>query len=202
MSCHLGYARTVPCRRAEPFGETFLRDALRRLFAADVAGVRDTYLATLDALRRRELPTYDVSSRVRLTKSPAKYAETRESRREFAYEALLASGRTHWRVGDRVRVYRTRTGTGAVAPSPDDAVAGSSDPRDYDVDHYARVLRDNFAVRLARALTPADFAAVFADANQLSLFAPSTTEMRPVLNSRPGLTGAEDAMAGAPAIAS
>jgi DNA polymerase, archaea type len=53
------------------------------------------------------------------------------------------------------------------------------------VDHYARVLRDNFAVRLFRALTPADFAAVFADANQLSLFAPSTAAMRPVLTPRP-----------------
>jgi DNA polymerase I len=169
--------------RAEPFGETFLRAALRRLFAADVAGVRDTYLATLDGLRRRELPTYDVSSRVRLTKSPAKYAETRESRRELAYEALLASGRTHWRVGEKVRIYRTQAGGGAVAPVVED---GDADPRDYDVDHYARVLRDTYAARLARALTPSDFAAVFADSDQLSLFAPSTASMRPILDTRPG----------------
>jgi len=171
--------------RAEPFGEAFLRDALRRLFAADVTGVRDVYLATLGALRRRELPSHDVSSRVRLTKSPAKYAETRESRREFAYEALLASGRTSWRVGERVRVYRTRGGGGAVVPSPDDVVGEVVDPRDYDVDHYGRVLRDTFAARLARALTPTDFAAVFADPDQLNLFAPSTAEMRPVLVARP-----------------
>jgi hypothetical protein len=171
--------------RAEPFGEAFLRDALRRLFAGDVAGVRDVYLAVLDALRRRELPTFDVSSRVRLTKSPAKYAETRETRKEFAYEALLASGRTSWRSGDRVRVYRTQSGAGAVVP-PDDAWPGGADPRDYDVDHYARVLRDNFAARLARALTPEDFAAVFADPNQLSLFAPPLAAMRPVLEARPG----------------
>ena len=59
--------------RAEPFGEAFLRRAIARLLVGDVAGVRDAYLATLDALRRRELPTYDVSSRVRLTKSPAEY---------------------------------------------------------------------------------------------------------------------------------
>jgi DNA polymerase I len=167
--------------RAEPFGEAFLRQALVRLFAADVSGVREAYLATLDALRRRELPTYDVSSRVRLTKSPAKYAETRESRRELAYEALLAGGRTSWRVGDRVRVYRTQAGGAAVAPSVDDEAAGRADPRDYDVDHYARVLRDTYAARLARALAPSDFAAVFADPDQLSLFAPSTAAMRPVL---------------------
>jgi hypothetical protein len=145
--------------------------------------VRDTYLATLDALRRRELATYDVSSRVRLTKTPDKYAETRESRREFAYEALLASGRTSWRVGERVRVYRTQSGGGAVVPSDE---ADAADPRDYDVDHYARVLRGTFAARLARALAPSDFAAVFADPDQLSLFAPSTAAMRPVLDTRPG----------------
>jgi DNA polymerase I len=175
--------------RAEPYGEAFLRRALLRLFAGDVTGVRDAYLATLDALRRRELPTYDVSSRVRLTKSPAKYAETRESRREFAYEALLASGHTHWRAGDRVRVYRTRTGAGGVVPSPDEVVGDAVDPRDYDVDHYARVLRDTYAARLARALAPADFAAVFADPDQLSLFAPPTSAMRPVLTARPGVPG-------------
>jgi DNA polymerase elongation subunit (family B) len=174
--------------RAEPYGEAFLRAALHRLFAADVTGVRDTYLATLDALRRRELATYDVSSRVRLTKTPDKYAETRESRREFAYEALLASGRTSWRVGERVRVYRTQSGGGALVPSEEgDAAGRAADPRDYDVDHYVRVLRDNYAARLARALTPTDFAAVFADPNQLSLFAPSTAAMRPILDTRPGI---------------
>jgi DNA polymerase elongation subunit (family B) len=171
--------------RAEPFGEAFLRDALARLFAGDLGGVREAYLAALDALRRRELPTYEVSSRVRLTKPPERYAETRETRRELAYEALLASGRTAWRAGERVRVYRTQGGGGAVVPSADDG-DGRGDPRDYDVDHYARVLRDTFAARLARALAPADFAAVFADPEQLSLFSLSTAEMRAVLDTRPG----------------
>ncbi|HEU0012818.1 MAG TPA: 3'-5' exonuclease [Longimicrobium sp.] len=175
--------------RAEPFGEAFLRRALLRLFAADVAGVREAYLATLDALRRRELPTFDVSSRVRLTKSPAKYEETRGTRRELAYEALLAAGRTAWRSGDRVRVYRTQAGGAALAPSPDDEAAGIPDPRDYDVEHYARILRDNFAARLARALTPSDFAAVFADPDQLSLFGPPIAAMRPVLQPRPAALG-------------
>jgi DNA polymerase I len=191
----LGYDGTLTLRgvafrssRAEPYGEAFLRAALRRLFDADVSGVREVYLGVLDALRRRELSTHDVSSRVRLTKSPDKYAETRESRRELAYEALLASGRTTWRTGEKVRVYRTQAGGAAVAPSPDDVPPGGVfvDPRDYDVDHYARVLRDNFASRLARALTPGDFAAVFADPDQLSLFAPPTSAMRPILDTRPG----------------
>jgi hypothetical protein len=58
------------------------------------------------------------------------------------------------------------------------------------VDHYARVLRDTYAARLARALAPADFAAVFASPDQLSLFAPSTADMRPILDTRPGLHAA------------
>jgi DNA polymerase elongation subunit (family B) len=187
----LGYDGTLTLRgvafrssRAEPFGEAFLRRALVRLFAADVGGVREVYLDVLGALRRRELPSYDVSSRVRLTKPPARYAETRGARREFAYEALLASGRTSWRAGERVRVYRTQGGAGAVVVSDDERVGEWIDPRDYDVEHYARVLRDNFAVRLARALAPEDFAAVFAGADQLSLFEPSTAAMRPVLEAR------------------
>jgi DNA polymerase elongation subunit (family B) len=183
----LGYDGTLTLRgvafrssRAEPYGEAFLRRALLHLFAGDLGGVRDAYLDTLDALRRRELPTHDVGSRVRLTKTPAAYAESRESRRELSYEALLSSGRTAWRVGEKVRIYRTQGGGGAVVPSTED---GEADRRDYDVEHYARVLRDTYASRLARALAPDDFATLFASPDQLSLFAPSPAAMRPVLTS-------------------
>src|SRR5262245_54604922 len=54
--------------RTEPFAAAFLRRALGRLLVGDVEGVRDIYLGTIDAIRRRELSTFDVSSRVRLTK--------------------------------------------------------------------------------------------------------------------------------------
>lgn len=180
--------------RAEPFGEAFLREALGHLLVGDVGGVRAAYVAVVDALRRRALPTYAVSSRVRLTKTPARYAEGRSTRRELAYEAVLASGRSVWAVGERVRVYRTRAGAGGVVAECEDAAGdmphaaaeagraiGREDPRDYDVEHYARVLRDTYAARLARALTPGDFAAVFADPEQLPLFPPATVGMRPVL---------------------
>ena len=56
------------------------------------------------ALRRRALPTYDFSSRVRLTKTPEQYREYRESRLEHSYEAMLSSGRPSWTIGERVRV--------------------------------------------------------------------------------------------------
>ncbi|MEO8624269.1 MAG: DNA polymerase domain-containing protein [bacterium] len=162
--------------RAEPYGEAFLRRSIERLLTGDIAGVRDAYLDTLTALRRRELPTHDVSSRVRLTKSPAQYLEVRDKRRELSYEAILASGRTTWSVGDRVRVYRTRTGSGVVADAHD-----AIDARDYDVDHYSRLLRDTFAARLARAFTPGDFGVVFADPDQLSLFTPPIESIHSVL---------------------
>jgi DNA polymerase elongation subunit (family B) len=163
--------------RAEPFGETFLRRAIAHLLVGDVAGVRDTYVDTLDALRRRAFPSYDVSSKVRLTKSPAEYMESRDTRRELAYEALLSGGRTTWSVGDRVRVYRTNTGAGAVVDEESDR----PDRRDYDVNHYARLLRDTFAARLARAFTPEDYQALFADPRQMQLFAPDLTTIRPML---------------------
>ena len=171
--------------RAEPFGERFLRRAISRLLVGDVAGVRDAYLATVTALRRRTLSTHDVSSRVRLTKTPARYLASREKRRELPYEAMLASGRASWSAGDRARVYRTSGGQGAVVTEPDDRPEGAADPRDYDVDHYVRVLRESFAVRLARAFAPEDFAAIFADPDQPSLFEPSIETIRPILTITP-----------------
>lgn len=186
----LGYDGTLILRgvafrssRAEPFGERFLRRSIGLLLAGDVAGVRDVYLAALDAFHNRETPAYDVSSRVRLTKTPEQYLETRDTRRELAYEAMLASGRTTWSVGDKVRVYRTKSGSGGVIEeSEDEGVAlGNGGPRDYDVDHYSRLLRETFAARLERAFTPVDFEAVFAS-DQMSLFTPNVATIRTVLH--------------------
>jgi hypothetical protein len=59
--------------------------------------------------------------------------------------------------------------------------ADTRDARDYDAEYYVRALRDNFASRLERALTPEDFAQVFADPAQLSLFAQEFSQRRPLL---------------------
>jgi DNA polymerase elongation subunit (family B) len=166
--------------RAEPFGEAFLRRAIVRLLHDDVAAVREVFVRTVNALRAREMPTREVSSRVRLTKSPARYLESRERRKETAYEALLLGGRTTWSVGDRIRVYRRPNGEGGLVDL--DAPDGD-DPRDYDVEHYVRLLRETYAARLARALKPLDFAAVFDDPDQFSLLPPSYETMRPILTS-------------------
>jgi DNA polymerase, archaea type len=168
--------------RAEPYGEAFLRRALGCLLRGNVLGVREAYLSTVTALRRREVMTFDVSSRVRLTKTPAQYLQTREERRELTYEALLATGRSTWTIGERVRVYRTVTGCGVVPSSDDDDRAREgADPRDYDVGHYERVLLDIFASRFIRAFAPDDYAAVFADPDQPSLFTRPLSSVVPVL---------------------
>jgi DNA polymerase elongation subunit (family B) len=167
--------------RAEPFGEAFLRKAIRHLLTSDVGSVREAYLATLDRLRRREFPTRDVSSRVRLTKTPAEYLAVRESRRELPYEAMLAGGRKSWSAGERVRVYRKRNGGCGLLEESEEGPGSAADPRDYDVEHYARQLRQTFASRLACAFTREDYEAVFADPDQMSLFLPAVGEIRTVL---------------------
>ncbi|HEY4219297.1 MAG TPA: ribonuclease H-like domain-containing protein [Gemmatimonadaceae bacterium] len=184
----LGYDGTLILRgvafrssRAEPYGETFLRRAISRLLEGDVAGVRDAYLATLDALHRRGLPTREVSSKVRLTKAPAEYQATRATRRELPYEAMLASGRDTWSTGERVRVYRTRGGLGRVIDEDEDVIDSANDARDYDVEYYARQLRATYAARMERAFTPADFETVFAHPDQFSLFTPAIAHIQPTL---------------------
>lgn len=166
-------------RRAEPFAESFLKRAVTRLLSGDVAGVRDVFVGTIEAVRRREYSTREMSSRVRLTKTPARYLASRDRRRELPYEALLMSGRTEWRVGERIRVYRKQNGeAGLVGLDDDDADAA----RDYDVDHYVRQLRDTYATRLARAFRPDDFNELVSDPDQLSLLPPSYGTMKPILS--------------------
>ena len=159
--------------RAEPFGLAFLRRAISALLSNNLQEVRNAWVEVVTALRRREVLTHDVSSRVRLTKSPEKYQALREHRREAMYEALLAAGRDRWRMGDKVRVYRARS---AWAIAIED-----HDPRDYDIEHYVRALRVNYASRLQKALSPEDFDALFDDPDQPSLFPPEFTSMRPIL---------------------
>jgi DNA polymerase elongation subunit (family B) len=167
--------------RAEPFGERFLRDAIGRLLAGDVPGVQAAYHATARALRTRELATRDVTMRVRLTRSSAQYLAVRAKRRELAYEAMLGAGRTEWQTGERVRVYRATGGRAGMLTEDEDGEVTGNDPRDYDVAHYVRVLREGFATRLARAFTPEGFRALFEDPDQPSLFARLDAVARPVL---------------------
>ncbi len=178
--------------RAEPFGEHFLREALRCTLTGDIPGVRSVFLQTVAALRNRALPASDVAARTRLTKTPETYLRTRKTHAEGHYEALLAAGRTHWFPGERVRFYRAR-GNAYVwlrdeQPEEVDEEAGNvaataqpgehgrrhglaeQDPRDYDVEHYLHVLVGSYAARLRKAFTMEDWEQLFRLDDQLGLF--------------------------------
>ncbi len=102
--------------RAEPFGERFLREALRFTMLGDVPGLRALFLDTVAALQRRSIPVAMLAARTRISKTPEAYHATRAGHREAAYEALLGAGRTRWAPGERVRFYRARGGTNVWLP--------------------------------------------------------------------------------------
>jgi DNA polymerase I len=180
--------------RAEPFGERFLRKALRYTMLGKIQEVRAAYLETVEALRNRTLTAADVVTQVRLTKKTEEYMAVRRTHMEAAYEALLQAGRKHWYPGERVRFYRSNKGyiwlpdETEETPISDDwrARATGERPqnvpthkvrytdvahrRDYDVEYYIRLLTTSYAARLRKAFAPEDFEQLFRLDAQLSLF--------------------------------
>ncbi len=169
-------------RRAEPFGEAFLRRSLDCLLKGNVAGVRDVYVSTVLKLRARKIPTHDVCAQVRLTKSPDEYLATRSKRREHHYEAMLRGGCSRWRVGQRIKVYHSAEGPAVLRDSDHTDSDAPADRRDYDTEHYVSVLRQSFAARLECGLEPEHASLAFADPQQLPLFSASLAMALPVLN--------------------
>ena len=173
----LGYDGTLLLRgvafrssRAEPFGEAFLRRAIARLLVGDVAGVRDVYLGD----GRRAAPARAADARRVVARAPDEDAgAVSRVARDAARAAVrgAARERPHDVERRRSRSRLSHEGGGGWYRL-DDPDAECNDPRDYDVEHYVRLLRDTFAARLARAFTPEDFDAVFADPDQFSLFPP------------------------------
>lgn len=184
--------------RSEPFGESFLDAALERLLRGDLAGVRAAYVSTVSDLRALRIPTAATTTRVRITKSSEEYASTRAVRRELGYEALLGAGRTRWRSGEKIRVYRATGQRAALFDDERDDAEPGHDPRDYDVPYYERLLRDTFAMRLVRAMSSEDFEHVFASVDQLGLFAPDLRARRPILTVIGDATSLDEAVLDAP----
>jgi DNA polymerase elongation subunit (family B) len=176
--------------RAEPYGERFVRQAVQCVLLGDVLGVWSAFLAMVTALRDRALPAADVAARLRLAKTPAQYQASRQRLREPQYEALLAAGRTVWGVGERVRVYRAQHGTMVWLPddhqldSTGENVASrrmhSDEQRDYDVEHYIRVLQTSYARRLQKAFTSDAFAQVFRVDGQAGLWDLPLDQIEPI----------------------
>jgi DNA polymerase elongation subunit (family B) len=156
--------------RSEPFGERFLREALRRTMLGDVPGLYATFLDAVSAIQRRALPIEDMACRARLSKTPEAYAKSRASHREAPYEALIAAGRTKWAPGERVRYYRARGGIYVWLPDEEEGAPAPPRPRDYDTEHYLDVLVDSYASRLRKAFQPEDFERLFRIDYQVGLF--------------------------------
>lgn len=192
--------------RAEPFGERFLRQVLFSTMTGDVVNVRKVYLETTKALRQRTFPASDVAARVRLSKSPEGYQSSRAKHSEQAYEAILAAGRRKWAPGERVRFYRAQGGASIWLPDESEEISfgeaehtegredghkpnkqlasGSSDDvenrRDYDIEHYLRVLVTSYASRLRKAYTYEDFEQLFRIEEQLGLFDRPIEHIQPI----------------------
>ncbi|GAC1565020.1 MAG: hypothetical protein NVS3B14_01450 [Ktedonobacteraceae bacterium] len=174
--------------RSEPFGERFLRQALLCLLTNDIPGLHHIFLDTVISIRNYALPASEMGTRVRLSKTPEAYMKSRASHPEPQYEALLASVRTRWFPGERVRFYRARNkayiwlpeasqetsidesreqsdnmhGEHALKrPASPTIPAFIADRRDYDVEHYLNVLVTSYAARLRKAFVPGDFEQLF-----------------------------------------
>jgi len=181
--------------RSEPFGVRFLLQAFRYAMQGDIAGIVQCYRETQETLRQRRLPASDVATRMRLSKDSKTYLAKRSKHTEAQYEALLAAGRTQWRAGERVRFYRSQQGVPVWLPDEaDDAspisdeeeadeveesdelpfsaasTAPLTDRRDYDSEHYVRVLLHSYAERLRVVFEAEDFSQLFRLDGQQGLF--------------------------------
>jgi DNA polymerase, archaea type len=181
--------------RSEPFGVRFLLQAFRCAMQDDIAGIVQSYQETQNALRQRLLPVSDVATRMRLSKDSKTYLAKRAKHTEAQYEALLAAGRKQWRAGERVRFYRASQGVPVWLPDEADdsspisdeeeadeveeseqvflstaSAPSLTDRRDYDTEHYLRILRDSYAERLRVVFAAEDFSQLFRLDGQQGLF--------------------------------
>ncbi len=175
--------------RTEPFGDRFLRAALRCILEGDCVGMRQVYLDVVAALKERRLTPDDVATTFRLTKTPEEYARSRGRAREAAYEALLDGGRTSWRVGERVRCYHSVDGRARWLPQAqehrapridDEAMLTIDHMPDYDVARCLKILHTSYVSRLRKAFGPDDFEQLFRPAGQAGLFDKPFSAMQPL----------------------
>jgi len=140
---------------------------------------------------------------MRLSKDSKTYLAKRSKHTESQYEALLAAGRKQWHAGERVRFYRSQQGVPVWLPDEaDDAspisdeedadedqaneeslfsipsTAPLADRRDYDSEHYLRILRDSYAERLRVVFEAEDFSQLFRLDGQQGLFDRSIEQMQ------------------------
>lgn len=185
--------------RSEPFGIKFLQKALWHCLKEDASEVQAAYRETVAALLEYRLHPREVAVVGRLAKSPEQYLKTRGRLREASYEALLATGRTEWRVGERVKFYRGADGNSILLneedqEEEDETSEGTEEQFEaetpgkrskhhnlpaYHAEHYLRVLHISYVSRLRKAFSPEDFEQLFRFDGQLGLFDRPIEQIQP-----------------------
>jgi DNA polymerase, archaea type len=158
--------------RAEPFAEAWLKQAIKYLLEGNLYKLRESFLGTVQKLKTRHFALGDVAIKVKLTKTPEQYNESK--RKEAPYEAMLASEKRNWRQGERVKIYKAQQGQWLVLDSEQEKQP------DYDVAHYVKVLCESYTERLKKAFVPEDFETLFR-LEQEGLFDAPLERIRPLL---------------------
>jgi hypothetical protein len=140
--------------RLERFGERFLRTAAPFVLAGDAVSLRRVFLDAVAELRSHQVPLDELCAQVTLHKSPGEYR--RGNSHEEPYELLLAAGIRTWRVGQRVRYFRDRSGDARLLLEGDTTSAVEAD-----TEHYVQRLKSLYCHQFAAAFRKDDFERVF-----------------------------------------
>lgn len=140
--------------RLERFGEAFMRRAAPLALLGDIPGLRELFVETVRQLRAGQVSLDDLCVQVTLHKSLAHYR--RGGTHEEPYEVLLAAGIRSWRIGQRIRYFRARSGEPRLLREGDAVGNGEAD-----TEYYVQRLCGLYCQQFAQAFRREDFARIF-----------------------------------------
>lgn len=140
--------------RLERFGETFIQRAAGCVLRGAAARVRQEFLEMVHRLRSGEVALDELCAQVTLHKSPSQYR--RGGTHEEPYEVLLAAGVRSWRVGQRVRYFRSRGGEARLHQEGDGLTSAEAD-----AEYYVQRLCGLYCQQFAQAFSREDFSRLF-----------------------------------------
>lgn len=140
--------------RLEPYGEAFMQRIAPLALQGEAIELRKAFLETVYLLRTTQVPLHDLCVLVTLHKSPAQYR--RSGLREEPYEVLLSAGVRSWRVGHRIRYFRTPGGEPRLLQEGDDLTAAAAD-----LEYYVQRLLTVYCQQFAQAFRREDFVKIF-----------------------------------------
>ena len=140
--------------RLERFGEAFMQRIAPMALQGEAVGLRQAFLETVHLLRTAQVPLQDLCVLVTLHKSPSQYR--RSGMREEPYEVLLGAGVRSWRVGHRIRYFRTPGGEPRLLQEGDASTAAEAD-----TEYYVQRLLTVYCQQFAQAFRREDFVKIF-----------------------------------------